>query len=144
MDCRNVNKEMKHLRSALTGTHARLCKAAPQVPKVCATLLKTINELRKTRSNEPIITVQELISGIKVNIFDVLTNICKYVLVCVLVCLCVYVCIFSVRACVCMCVCWLQRFAFLELSCHFYCFKLLLLLSLVFVWIMLLKSQLLL
>ena len=90
MDCRNVNKEMKHLRSALTGTHARLCKAAPQVPKVCATLLKTINGLRAMRS-KPIVTLRELIGDIHANIFDVLANICKYASVCVCVCVCVCV-----------------------------------------------------
>jgi hypothetical protein len=65
------------LRVALAASHERLRKTAPQVPAVCADLLKTVPRLRATHRDEPIITVSELLGEQREILASVLAPICR-------------------------------------------------------------------
>jgi hypothetical protein len=78
LDCRLASsKELKVLRAALALSHERLRKTAPQVPVVCAELLKTLPKLRANHRDEPIVTVSEMLGEFALGVSGVSVSICR-------------------------------------------------------------------
>jgi hypothetical protein len=78
LDCRAASdKDMKSLRTALAASHERLRETAPQVPAVCAELLKALPELRATHRDEPIVKFGEMLGEQRRLLASVMVPICR-------------------------------------------------------------------
>jgi hypothetical protein len=78
LDCRSSRgSEMRKFRAALVAHHDRLHAESPRVPKICKLILDSMGKLRAAHSNDPIITIREMLDHCRVNVTKVYRDICR-------------------------------------------------------------------